>query len=145
MGPRFWAQSQLREPSFVPFRLLGSSFWSLSLACTYPSICLSQGCRLRDFVPAVRSLAASFEILLLMANLQKVGQSKTKDFFALIPQPEAHAGAKKRSLSGGGHILFGYPHPRWGRKCDKDGTCRTAIVFFLLLLSTSLPPPRASS
>jgi hypothetical protein len=49
-GPDSGPLSQLWEPSFVPFRLLGSNSRPLSLAYACPSICLSKGCHLRYFV-----------------------------------------------------------------------------------------------
>jgi hypothetical protein len=66
---------ELARPGSGP---TGACFWALGLY----SISFSAK-------PAAWSSAASFEILMLMADSRKVDQGETKDFSALIPQPEA--------------------------------------------------------
>jgi hypothetical protein len=71
---------ELARPGSGP---TGARFWALRLGsdCSLYSISVSAK-------PAPWSLAASVDILLLIADLRKVGQGETKDFSALLPQPE---------------------------------------------------------
>jgi hypothetical protein len=72
---------ELARPGSGP---TGARFWALRLSCDCSLYSISVSAK-----PAAWSSAASCEILLLMADLRKVGQGETKDFSALIPQPEA--------------------------------------------------------
>jgi hypothetical protein len=72
---------ELARPGSGP---TGACFWALGLGCNCSLYSISFSAK-----PAAWSSAASFEILLLMADLRKVDQGETKDFSALIPQPEA--------------------------------------------------------
>jgi hypothetical protein len=69
---------ELARPGSGP---TGACFWALRLGCNCSLYSISVSAK-----PAAWSSAASFE---LMADLRKVGQGETKDFSALIPQPEA--------------------------------------------------------
>jgi hypothetical protein len=66
---------ELARPGSGP---AGARFWALRLGCDCSLYSISVSAK-----PAAWSPATSFEILLLMADLRKVGQSETKDFSAL--------------------------------------------------------------
>jgi hypothetical protein len=72
---------ELARPGSGP---TGACFWALELSCNCSLYSISFSAK-----PAGWSLAASFKILLLIADLRKVDQGETKDFSTLIPQPKA--------------------------------------------------------
>jgi hypothetical protein len=86
VGPRFWAtlsggRAQFRALQVVRFLFL-APITRVYLPFNLSAKVAAYATLLR--MPAAWSSATSFEILLLMADLRKVGQGETKDFSVLI-------------------------------------------------------------